>query len=249
MQAARGRPRENRKMSCALKLSLHEIIVSGCMMLKETVLALHIHAGHADQGNFGAGIHEIERRQDRDIEAGRHGRTRRGGCDPLGEQGGFGLQALPRVLNDMILHRIEKWLHRRKSPALCAVLLKRGERSVGIMRHVLGVIDAARDGYVAVVRRLAPVAIVAVAIVVGVVAASVALFSVTPKSFLPDEDQGAIFAALRLPEGASINRTEAVVKQVEDCRGYATAFEWLTDVSCGSSTAAPAMDPARQLDT
>src|SRR6202035_2868781 len=35
-------------------------------------------------------------------------------------------------------------------------------------------------------------------------------------SFLPEEDQGAIFAALRLPEGASINRTEAVVKQVED---------------------------------
>jgi HAE1 family hydrophobic/amphiphilic exporter-1 len=42
------------------------------------------------------------------------------------------------------------------------------------------------------------------------------LFSLTPQSFLPDEDQGAIFAALRLPEGASVNRTEAVVKQVED---------------------------------
>jgi HAE1 family hydrophobic/amphiphilic exporter-1 len=49
-----------------------------------------------------------------------------------------------------------------------------------------------------------------------VVAASVLLFGKTPQSFLPDEDQGAIFAALRLPEGASINRTEAVVKQVED---------------------------------
>ena len=33
---------------------------------------------------------------------------------------------------------------------------------------------------------------------------------------MPDEDQGAIFAALRLPEGASINRTADVVKQVED---------------------------------
>jgi len=42
------------------------------------------------------------------------------------------------------------------------------------------------------------------------------LFGKTPQSFLPDEDQGAIFAALRLPEGASVNRTEAVVKQVED---------------------------------
>jgi hydrophobic/amphiphilic exporter-1 (mainly G- bacteria), HAE1 family len=102
------------------------------------------------------------------------------------------------------------------SPALCAVLLKRGEKSGAPMRYVLGAIDKARDGYVAVVRRLASVAILATVVVAGVVAASVLLFSITPKSFLPDEDQGAIFAALRLPEGASINRTEAVVKQVED---------------------------------
>jgi HAE1 family hydrophobic/amphiphilic exporter-1 len=33
---------------------------------------------------------------------------------------------------------------------------------------------------------------------------------------LPEEDQGAIFVAMRLPEGASINRTEEIVKQVED---------------------------------
>jgi HAE1 family hydrophobic/amphiphilic exporter-1 len=102
------------------------------------------------------------------------------------------------------------------SPALCAVLLRRGERSRGPMRYVLGAIDTARDGYVAVVRRLASVALLSVIAVLGVIAASVFLFSKTPQSFLPEEDQGAIFAALRLPEGASLNRTEAVVKQVED---------------------------------
>jgi HAE1 family hydrophobic/amphiphilic exporter-1 len=42
------------------------------------------------------------------------------------------------------------------------------------------------------------------------------LFGRTPQSFLPEEDQGALFATLRLPEGASIPRTEEVVKQVED---------------------------------
>jgi hydrophobic/amphiphilic exporter-1 (mainly G- bacteria), HAE1 family len=102
------------------------------------------------------------------------------------------------------------------SPALCAVLLKRGQRSRGVMRHVLATIDKARDGYVAVVRRLARVPIVGVAIVAGVLVAAALLFRMTPQSFLPDEDQGAIFAALRLPEGASLNRTEVVVKQVED---------------------------------
>src|SRR5438445_2215911 len=101
------------------------------------------------------------------------------------------------------------------SPALCAALLKHGQKSSGPMRYVLGAIDYARDGYVAVVRRLARVSIVGIAVVAGTVAASALLFSRTPQSFLPDEDQGAIFATMRLPEGVSLNRTEAVVKQVE----------------------------------
>jgi HAE1 family hydrophobic/amphiphilic exporter-1 len=102
------------------------------------------------------------------------------------------------------------------SPALCGVLLKHGQRARGPMRYVLGAIDRTRHGYVWVVRRLIRVAIVGVAVVAGTVAASALLFSWTPQSFLPDEDQGAIFATMRLPEGVSLNRTEAVVKQVED---------------------------------
>jgi len=102
------------------------------------------------------------------------------------------------------------------SPALCGVLLKRGQRSRGLMTYVLGAIEQTRSAYVSAIRRLARVSIVAVAVVAGALAASVLIFYVTPQSFLPDEDQGAIFAALRLPEGASVNRTEAVVKQVED---------------------------------
>jgi HAE1 family hydrophobic/amphiphilic exporter-1 len=102
------------------------------------------------------------------------------------------------------------------SPALCGVLLKRGQRSRGLMSYVLGGIERARGAYVSAIGRLARVSIVAVAVVAGALAASILIFYVTPQSFLPDEDQGAIFAALRLPEGASLNRTEGVVKQVED---------------------------------
>jgi hydrophobic/amphiphilic exporter-1 (mainly G- bacteria), HAE1 family len=102
------------------------------------------------------------------------------------------------------------------SPALCAVLLKHGQTSRGPMRYVLGAIDRVRHGYVAVVRRLVRVSIVGVLVVAGTLALSAWLFSRTPQSFLPEEDQGAIFAALRLPEGVSVNRTEAVVKEIED---------------------------------
>jgi HAE1 family hydrophobic/amphiphilic exporter-1 len=84
------------------------------------------------------------------------------------------------------------------------------------MTYVLGGIEQTRGAYVSAIRRLARVSMVAVAVVAGALAVSILIFYVTPQSFLPDEDQGAIFAALRLPEGASVNRTEAVVKQVED---------------------------------
>jgi hydrophobic/amphiphilic exporter-1 (mainly G- bacteria), HAE1 family len=102
------------------------------------------------------------------------------------------------------------------SPALCGVLLKRGQTSRGLMTYVLGAVEKTRGAYVSAVRRLVRVSIVSIAVVAGTLAVSVLIFYFTPQSFLPDEDQGAIFAALRLPEGASVNRTEAVVKQVED---------------------------------
>ena len=102
------------------------------------------------------------------------------------------------------------------SPALCSVLLKRGGTGRGPMRYVLGGIDRVRDGYAVAVRRLVGLAIWGVVAVVVVLAATGGLFHLTPQSFLPEEDQGAFFAALRLPEGASVNRTQGVVEQVED---------------------------------
>jgi HAE1 family hydrophobic/amphiphilic exporter-1 len=81
---------------------------------------------------------------------------------------------------------------------------------------VRGTIDRVRNGYVQIVRRLMRLSILGIAIVAGAAALSGGLLTLVPQSFLPEEDQGAIFAALRLPEGASINRTQEVVKQVED---------------------------------
>ena len=102
------------------------------------------------------------------------------------------------------------------SPALCSVLLKHGAPARGPMRYVLGTIDRVRNGYAAVVRRLVRVSFIGVVAVIGALAGSAGLFTKTPQSFLPEEDQGAFFAAIRLPEGASVNRTPAGVTQIED---------------------------------
>jgi HAE1 family hydrophobic/amphiphilic exporter-1 len=102
------------------------------------------------------------------------------------------------------------------SPALCSVLLKRGGTARGPMRYVLRGIDGVRDGYVRVVRRLVRVAVFGLVVAAAVAVGSLGLFRITPQGFLPAEDQGAFFAAMRLPEGASVNRTEELVAQVEN---------------------------------
>ena len=102
------------------------------------------------------------------------------------------------------------------SPALCSVLLKRGGTSWRPIQKVLGGIDWLRDRYVAIVRRLVRVAVLGVVVVVAVGLGAWGVLRITPQGFLPSEDQGAFFGAMRLPEGASLNRTEEIVRQVEE---------------------------------
>lgn len=101
------------------------------------------------------------------------------------------------------------------SPALCAVLLKPTHQRRGLMRHVLGGIDRVRDGYAGIVARLVRVSMLVLVLILGIGLATGWLFTITPTGFLPEEDQGAFMAQVQLPEGASVNRTVEVVKQLE----------------------------------
>jgi HAE1 family hydrophobic/amphiphilic exporter-1 len=84
------------------------------------------------------------------------------------------------------------------------------------MTYVLRAIDRVRDGYVWGVRRLVRIAVFGIIAVIAVAIGSLGLFRMTPQGFLPSEDQGAIFAAMRLPEGASVARTAELVAQIEN---------------------------------
>ena len=101
------------------------------------------------------------------------------------------------------------------SPALCAILLKPGSRPSGLIRRLQGGIDTARDGYVAIVRRLARRIVVTVGLVAGFALMAGWLAYVVPTGFLPEEDQGAFMGEVQLPEASSINRTKAVVETAE----------------------------------
>ncbi len=105
------------------------------------------------------------------------------------------------------------------SPALCAILLKPGGERRGLMRYVMAGIDQVRDGYAAVVARLVRVAALVLVLIAGIGLMTGWLFTSTPTGFLPEEDQGAFMAEVQLPQGASVNRTLAIVKELEGLVG------------------------------
>ena len=102
------------------------------------------------------------------------------------------------------------------SPALCGVLLRphHGPKR-GVLGWISRGIDRARDGYVTVAGMIARRAILALALLALAFLGAGALFRAVPTGFLPIEDQGAFFVEIRAPQGSSVNRTAAAVKEVE----------------------------------
>jgi hydrophobe/amphiphile efflux-1 (HAE1) family protein len=102
------------------------------------------------------------------------------------------------------------------SPAMCAILLRphHGPRRGPIGALMRG-IDWVRDGYGAIVARLVRFSIIGLVLVAGSMAGVWALGKITPTGFLPEDDQGAFFVIVQLPDGASVGRTTDVVKQIE----------------------------------
>jgi hydrophobic/amphiphilic exporter-1 (mainly G- bacteria), HAE1 family len=101
------------------------------------------------------------------------------------------------------------------SPALCAVFLRPTGPKRGPMGWVLRRIDNVRDGYAAIVRRLVRASFLGVVAILAAAAGIYLLSLRTPTGFLPEEDQGAFFVSVQLPDGASVSRTSDAVKRIE----------------------------------
>src|SRR5690349_13155800 len=101
------------------------------------------------------------------------------------------------------------------SPALCAVLLRHRGHSRGLIAYLQRGIDKSRDGYIRLVRPLARRALITGALVLVFALGAGWLAKIVPTGLLPEEGQGALFAGVQLPDAASLNRTTAVVAQVE----------------------------------
>ncbi len=102
------------------------------------------------------------------------------------------------------------------SPALCATLLRPPNPARrGPLAWFERGIDRTRKGYNVVVRALIRRAVVAMVLVAAVFGATVWFGMTTPTGFIPQEDRGSIFIDMRLPDGAALPRTTAVLMEVE----------------------------------
>jgi hydrophobe/amphiphile efflux-1 (HAE1) family protein len=101
------------------------------------------------------------------------------------------------------------------SPALCAVFLRHHGKRGGVLGRILRGIDNVRDGYAWIVQRLLRLAVLSLVAIAVFAVGIYGMARTTPTGFLPEEDQGAFFVAVQLPDAASVSRTAAVAERVE----------------------------------
>lgn len=118
------------------------------------------------------------------------------------------------------------------TPALCALLLRPcPARPAAVWRAFNRLLDGTRDGYGRLVGWMNRRPWLALAATVAAGALVAFSFTSMPKGFLPQEDQGYLFASVQLPEAASLERTEAVMAQARKLLMANPAVEDVIQVS------------------
>ena len=113
------------------------------------------------------------------------------------------------------------------SPALAALLLRKHDARPDPLTRVLELLlgwffhgfnrgfQAMAGGYAWLVRHLLRLAIVVIIVYLGLLVLTGLGFKTTPTGFIPAQDQGYVVAIGMLPDGASLQRTEAVTHKLE----------------------------------
>jgi HAE1 family hydrophobic/amphiphilic exporter-1 len=118
------------------------------------------------------------------------------------------------------------------SPALCSLLLRRQKPYRGPLGVFFGLFnkafDRATERYTGFTRIVARKIAVGVVIIVVLVAGLGFLGKILPGGFMPEEDMGYLFANIQLPDAASLQRSDAVAKKVEEIIGKYEEVEYVT---------------------
>ena len=106
------------------------------------------------------------------------------------------------------------------SPALCALLLKPKVKGTGPLQKFYDLFNRffarATDGYISVCRASIRKSFISFILLAGMAALAGLSGKQLAVGFLPDEDQGFIFAGIQLPDAASLQRTSEIARQAEE---------------------------------
>ena len=106
------------------------------------------------------------------------------------------------------------------SPALCALMLRPKKKGTGPLQKFYDwfnrVFGRATDGYVGICGAAIRKSKISLLLLLGVTVLAGVSGKALPTGFLPDEDQGFIFAGIQLPDASSLQRTSEVARQAEE---------------------------------
>ncbi|MBK7954827.1 MAG: multidrug efflux RND transporter permease subunit [Candidatus Accumulibacter sp.] len=120
------------------------------------------------------------------------------------------------------------------SPALCAMLLKPKVKGSGPLQKFYDgfnrMFAKVTGGYVGICRIAIRRSLISL-VFLAAVAASIGFFGkAVPSGFLPDEDQGYVFAAVQLPDASSLQRTSEVARQAEEMIMSTPGVKYVTTI-------------------
>ncbi len=102
------------------------------------------------------------------------------------------------------------------SPALCRLMLKPNHKKLFLFRWFDNAFRFGTGLYTGAVRVAIRLSVVSLLVFGVLIWATAGLFERVPSAFIPQEDQGYFMVATALPQGASLERTSRVMREVED---------------------------------
>jgi hydrophobic/amphiphilic exporter-1 (mainly G- bacteria), HAE1 family len=121
------------------------------------------------------------------------------------------------------------------SPALSALLLRPRKKSRGPLGKFFDLFnrwfEKMTGGYVNWSHLLIRRWVLAMLLLVGISVLAVGMGRSLPTSFIPEEDQGYAFLQIQLPDAASLQRTDAVMRKVDDILAHMHGIQSFSGIS------------------
>ncbi len=121
------------------------------------------------------------------------------------------------------------------SPALCSLLLRKPKPIKGLLGRFFNAFNKglgrSTDGYMKFTNVLARKISRGIVFIVILVIGAGIIGSFLPGGFIPEEDQGYLLVNVQLPDASSLQRSDAIAKQVEAILGNTDGIDYVTNAT------------------